>query len=187
MIMKETGQAEPEGFRYQEEVVPPDEERELAERIKELPLKEFEFQGYIAKRRTISYGWDYDFESHRLVPAEPIPAFLIRLRDRAARFADLAAEELPHALITEYRPGAGIGWHVDKAVFGDVIGISLVSPCIFRLRRKIDSTWERYSLTAQPRSAYLLRGISRIKWEHSIPDVDSLRYSVTFRTIRRRR
>jgi alkylated DNA repair dioxygenase AlkB len=47
-----------------------------------------------------------------------------------------------------------------------------------------DDERERYSLTAEPRSAYLLRGPSRTEWEHSIPAVDSLRYSITFRSLR---
>jgi alkylated DNA repair dioxygenase AlkB len=93
---------------------------------------------------------------------------------------------LQHVLVTEYSPGAAIGWHRDKAVFGDVIGISLLSPCVFRLRRKVGTTWERVSLTAEPRSAYLLRGPSRTEWEHSIPAVEALRYSITFRNLAQR-
>jgi alkylated DNA repair dioxygenase AlkB len=179
---KET--APPEGFRYQADVLPADEERMLVERIPELPLKEFEFHGYVGKRRTVSYGWHYDFGERRLQEADEIPDFLLPVRDRAAAFAGVAPEELPHVLVTEYGPGAAIGWHKDKGVFGEVIGISLLSPCIFRLRRKAGSAWERYSLTAEPRSAYLMRGPSRTEWEHSIPGVDSLRYSLTFRTLR---
>ena len=183
--MKKAGEtAPPEGFRYQADVLPADEERELVERIPELPLKEFEFHGYVGKRRVISYGWHYDFAERKLREAEEIPDFLLPVRDRAAAFAGVAPGELPHVLVTEYGPGAAIGWHRDKGVFGDVIGISLLSPCVFRLRRKAGSTWERYSLTAEPRSAYLLRGPSRTEWEHSIPGVDSLRYSLTFRTLR---
>ncbi len=95
----------------------------------------------------------------------------------------MAPDQLPHVLILEYSAHATIGWHRDKAVFGDVIGISLLSPCRFRLRRKVGSRWERASLTLAPRSAYLLRGPSRTEWEHSIPAVDALRYSITFRSI----
>ena len=178
------GAAPPEGFRYQAEVLPADEERELVERIRELPLKEFEFHGYVGKRRVVSYGWHYDFGERSLQRTEEIPAFLLPLRDRAAAFAGVAPADLPHALVTEYGPGAAIGWHKDKGVFGDVIGISLLSPCAFRLRRKAGDRWERYSITAEPRSAYLLRGPSRTEWEHSIPGVDDLRYSVTFRTLK---
>ena len=174
----------PDGFRYQVNVLPPAEERGLVERIQELPLKEFKFHGYVGKRRVISYGWHYDFGEGRLQPAEEMPVFLLNVRARAADFAGLSPEELPHALVTEYGPGAAIGWHRDKGVFGDVVGVSLLSPCNFRLRRKTGSTWQRYSVTVEPRSAYLLRGIVRTEWEHSIPAVDALRYSITFRSLR---
>ena len=177
----------PEGFRYQAEVLPPDEEQELVERIRALPLKEFEFHGYVGTRRTLSYGWHYDFSHEKLQTTDEMPVFLHALRERAAAFAGLQAGDLPHALVTEYSPGTTIGWHRDKGVFADVVGISLLSPCIFRLRRRVVSGWERYSQTVDPRSAYLLRGTSRTEWEHSIPAVDSLRYSVTFRSLRSRR
>jgi alkylated DNA repair dioxygenase AlkB len=183
MTKKAKETAPPEGFLYQADVLPADEERELVERIAELPLKEFEFHGYVGKRRVVSYGWHYDFGERKLHQVDEIPAFLQPLRDRAAAFAGLMPEDLPHALVTEYGPGAAIGWHRDKGVFGDVIGVSLLSACVFRLRRKAGSAWERYSLTALPRSAYLLRGPSRTEWEHSIPAVDSLRYSITFRSL----
>jgi alkylated DNA repair dioxygenase AlkB len=96
----------------------------------------------------------------------------------------VAVAALEHALILDYPPGAAIGWHKDRPAFGDVIGISLLAPCTFRLRRKTGTTWERLSLTAEARSAYLLRGAARNEWEHSIPPVDARRYSITFRTLR---
>ena len=179
------GTALPEGFEYQPDVVPPEEELTLLQRVKELPLKEFEFQGFIGKRRTVSYGWHYDFNQRALQKADDIPDFLLSLREVAAEFAGTEPTELQQVLVTEYDAGASIGWHRDKAVFGDVIGISLLSSCRFRLRRKAGSTWERVSLMAEPRSAYLLRGPARTEWEHSIPAVDALRYSITFRNFRK--
>ena len=184
MAKKTSETAPPEGFLYAPDVLPADEEQALVEHIRTLPLKEFEFHGYVGKRRVLSYGWHYDFGERTLTQTEEIPALLLPLRDRAAAFAGVAPEDLPHALVTEYGPGATIGWHKDKGVFGDVIGVSLLSPCVFRLRRKAGEKWERYSVTADPRSAYLLRGPSRTAWEHSIPAVDDLRYSITFRTLK---
>lgn len=182
---KKSQASAPEGFRYQSELLPIEEEQELAGYLQNLPLKEFEFHGYLGKRRTLSFGWHYDFGIGRLQQAEEIPAFLQKLQARAAAFADLSVQDLPHALVTEYRPGTTIGWHRDKGVFDEVVGISLLSPCTFRFRRKFGDSWERYALTVEPRSAYLLRGPARTAWEHSIPAVDSLRYSITFRSLRK--
>jgi alkylated DNA repair dioxygenase AlkB len=88
--------------------------------------------------------------------------------------------------LTEYTAGAAIGWHKDRLVFGDIIGISLLSPCNFRFRKKAGAGWERRNLMADRRSAYLLRGPSRLDWEHSIPGVGSLRYSITVRNVLQR-
>lgn len=174
----------PEGFRYLPDFLAALEERELSGRLAELPFKAFEFQNYLGKRRVVSFGWQYVFDGSGLRKADDMPGFLLPLRERAAAFAGLAAEELQHVLLTEYAPGAGIGWHKDRSVFGDTIGISLLSHCRFRFRRKSGEKWERSSLIAEPRSAYLLRGPSRTDWEHSIPAMEALRYSITFRNLR---
>ena len=186
LSLLDPGPTLPEGFAYQPDLVTVDDEQTLLEHIRDLPLKEFVFQGFVGKRRTVSFGWHYDFNERALRTAEPIPSFLTPLREAAARFAGLEADQLQQALVIEYGAGASIGWHRDKAVFGDVVGISLLSPCRFRFRRKSGTRWERASLIAEPRSAYLLRGPSRTEWEHSIPAVDTLRYSVTFRNLRPR-
>jgi alkylated DNA repair dioxygenase AlkB len=177
----------PQGMRYAAELIAADEEQALLTELRALPFKEFEFHGFLGKRRTVSFGWRYDFNGGGLQEAGDIPPFLLPVRQRAAHFAGLEAASLEHALLIEYAPGAGIGWHKDRPTFDDVIGISLLSPCTFRLRRKAGARWERRSFTAEPRSAYLLRGPSRTEWEHSIPPLETLRYSITFRSMSRTR
>jgi alkylated DNA repair dioxygenase AlkB len=170
-----------EGFVYRDDVITGEEEQALIERFRELSFKPFEFHGFLGNRRVVSFGWRYDFSSAVLQPSNPIPPFLSSLRERAAVFANVPSDTLQQVLINEYAPGAGIGWHRDKAMFEDVIAISLGGSSTLRLRREQGSGWERAAQEVRPCSAYLLRGPVRREWEHSVPPVDRLRYSVTFR------
>src|SRR4051794_24433659 len=104
----------PEGLQYRSEFVSPTEERGLVEQIQTLPFKDFEFHGFPRKRRVVSFGWRYDFNERELQRADDIPGFLLSLRQRAAAFAGLGPDALQHVLVTEYKPGAAIGWHRDK-------------------------------------------------------------------------
>jgi alkylated DNA repair dioxygenase AlkB len=174
----------PPGMRYWEDVLSEAQEQSLVRYIERLPLKPFEFAGgFKGNRRVISFGWRYDYSQQSLIEASPIPKELDDMRNASALLVNRRPEDLRQALVTEYAPGAGIGWHRDKKMFGDVVGISLLAPCIFRLRLKKGSSWDRISLQAKRRSAYLLSGPSRTAWEHSIPPLDRLRYSITFRTL----
>ncbi|MCA1634122.1 MAG: alpha-ketoglutarate-dependent dioxygenase AlkB [Acidobacteria bacterium] len=176
----------PEGFRYLPELIGPGDEEALLARLRVLPFREFEFHGYTGKRRVVSFGWQYDFSARHLRKADDIPDYLLDLRRGAASFAGLESEEFQHVMVTEYGPGAGIGWHRDKSVFGRVVGVSLLSSCVLRLRRKVcEKKWERVMVEAEPCSAYLLSGPARSEWEHSIPPVGALRYSISFRNLRR--
>lgn len=174
----------PEGFRYQAGIVPQKLQEVLLEALPGLPFKPFDFHGYEGRRRVVSFGWKYDFDTESVRKIDAIPPLLLPLRQLAADFSGLPAEGLQQALVTEYDVGAPIGWHRDKAVFGDVVGISLLASCIFRLRRKRIGKWERASVILEPGSAYLLSGSARSEWEHSIPPVERLRYSITFRELR---
>ena len=173
-----------EGFRYQSELLNSAAAEALLPYLSTLPFREFEFHGYTGKRRVVSFGWKYDFSGEKLRKADDIPEFLLPLRRRAAFFAHLEPDAFQHALVTEYGPGAGIGWHRDKAVFGEVVGISLLAEGVLRFRRKAGSKWERVNVLTEPRSAYHLTGPARTEWQHSILRVDELRYSITFRTMR---
>ncbi len=125
-----------------------------------------------------SFGWRYDFNRQKAEQVDPIPPELLGLRQAAAEAVERPAAAFEQALITEYAPGAGIGWHKDRPMFDDVIGVSLAALCGFRFRRKLGEGWLHYAFAAEPRSMYLLSGALRTQWEHCIPPVDRLRYSL---------
>ena len=174
----------PPGFDYHPDLLSAREEADLIEIVSTFPLSEFKFHGYIGHRRVASFGWSYDFAKAQLKPAKPIPDSLLWIREKVALLSGLEPIAYEQILVSEYRPGTVIGWHRDKAVFGEVAGISLASPCTFRFRHKAGEKWERFSQELAPRSAYLLRAEIRKAWEHSIPPVPGLRYSITFRTLK---
>jgi alkylated DNA repair dioxygenase AlkB len=177
----------PDGLSYRPDFLTGGEESALVERIASLPFAPFQFHGFEGKRRTVSFGWQYRFDGSGLHEAEPMPDWLLAVREKAAGFAGLVADDLVHALIIEYAQGAGIGWHRDRPDFGEVIGISLGSGAPLRFRRREGGKWRRLTLPAAPRSAYHLAGPAREQWEHSILAVKALRYSITFRTLRGRK
>lgn len=185
MSLFESGGASPRGLTYRPDFITSEEEAALAARVAALPLRPFEFHGFVGNRRTCSFGWHYAFDGSGLREAEPIPDWLQPFRERAATLAGLEPDAFVHALIIEYAPGAGIGWHRDRPVFGDVVGVSLLAPAPLRFRRRGEGRrFERFTMTAEPRSAYLLRDEARDAWEHSIPALETLRYSITLRTLR---
>ena len=171
------------GLRYEEELIGTDEERVLIEHLGGLDLAPFRFHGWLGNRKTQSFGWRYDFEDSSFSPAEPIPEWLQPLREKAAAFAGLEAGDFAHVLLARYDPGAGIGWHRDRDVFEKVVGISLGTPATLRFRRRIGTGYRRANLEVMPRSAYSLSGEARHDWEHSISPGQTLRFSITFRTL----
>lgn len=184
----------PEGFEYRARFLTADEERALLAAIDTLTFSNVEMRGGIARRRTAHFGWAYGYYSRRTSPGEPLPEFLHGVRARAAVWAAIEPEAFAEALVTEYPAGAPIGWHRDAPMFGDIAGISLGSACRMKFRPYVSpgdlvaGTPPRrttHEIALEARSAYLIRGVARQQYEHHIPAVDALRYSITFRTLRR--
>jgi alkylated DNA repair dioxygenase AlkB len=178
----------PAGLRYEEDFLDAAEEEALVAQLSALPLREARYKEWTAKRRVVSYGGHYDFDRRELLPEQPMPAFLASVRDRAAKWVGIAAAQFDHALVAEYRPGTELGWHRDVPEFSVVIGISLAGSARMRLRPypHVPGTRERaLALELAPRSIYSLRGDARWRWQHAISPTKTLRYSLTFRTLRR--
>ncbi len=178
----------PQGLLYVPDFISPaDEQRILAEIEQGVEFYDFVLQGVAAKRKIHHFGYGYEFYSEAVHEQDPFPNWLIELRDKAAPFAGLPAEEMEQALVARYAPGAGIGWHRDAPAFGpEVVGISLASDDTMRFRRLKDDVFELYKQPIARRSLYVLRGASRSVWQHSIAPVKQLRYAITFRTVRKK-
>jgi DNA oxidative demethylase len=174
----------PEGFRYFEEAITPEEEIELLNFIESLEFLPYVMRGQASRRGIVRFGHDYGPVGGDHHTVRPLPPELIRLRSRAAEIAGLSAEEFVASVVTHYPPGATIGWHSDMTMFGPVVfGVSLAAPCVFKLRPKAKSK-RIYKLDLTPRSLYVMEGKVRSDWEHSIPPVKQDRYSITFRTVK---
>jgi DNA oxidative demethylase len=113
-----------------------------------------------------------------------MPAWLAAARQRAAELAEIVPDELVETLVQRYPPGSTIGWHKDAPAFGTVVGISLAAACRLRFQRGKDDARRTWEILLERRSGYVLAGEARTSWQHLIPPVEELRYSITFRTVR---
>jgi alkylated DNA repair dioxygenase AlkB len=182
--------AVPDGFEYRDDFLTPEEEAALLDAIAQVEFSTFEMRGIVARRRVKFYGRTYDSS----LPATPqFPEFLLHLREKVGAWMGLDPQAFAMALINEYQPSAPIGWHRDAPQYDIVAGVSLLSPCRMKLRPYVSpgaastSTGRRiatHEITLQPRSAYSMTGDARTRYEHHIPPVSALRYSITFRTLR---
>lgn len=176
----------PYGFIYEPAFLTPTEESALLDVIRSLPLEGAKYKQFTARRRTLSYGSQYDFDANALMRAPPIPPFLDSLREKAGRWIGLQPDDFVHALVSEYPPGAPLGWHRDVPQFEAIVGVSLGGTAVMRLRPykpgERQSRRDVISLTLEPRSAYAMRGPGRWAWQHSIVATKELRYSITLRT-----
>jgi alkylated DNA repair dioxygenase AlkB len=184
------GEPVPEGFHYRLDFVTPEEEAALVDDLSRVEFALFEMRGVVARRRVAFFGRSYD----RATVSPPLPSFLVPLRARIAAWANIPAENFAMALINEYRPGAPIGWHRDAPQYDIVGGISLLSTCRMKFRPYIrpgthapgvgGKRMATHAITLVPRSAYFMTGEARNGYEHHIPAVTTLRYSITFRSVR---
>jgi alkylated DNA repair dioxygenase AlkB len=176
-------QAMPNGFRYQPDLIDVDEEAALLNEIASLTLEPYEFHGYLAHRQVTAFGFRYNTGSNKMEIGPDLPNFLLGVRAKVALFAGRSAEDFKQVLVTEYAPGVALGWHRDRLHYRQIVGVSLLSSARFRLRRREGDRWLRVSQILEPRSIYMMEGDVRYAWEHSIPPVETLRFSLTFRTL----
>jgi len=177
----------PPGFRYEPEFISREEEQELITVIQTIPLHPMQFQGYEAKRKVASFGYDWSFEKRVLSKGKEIPSAFNWLIEKLAQRISVKEENIAELLVTEYPPGAVINWHRDAPPFALIAGISLQSDCTFKLRpheKEKQTRKATISFTVERRSLYVMEGEARTDWQHSIAPVNDVRYSITVRTLK---
>jgi alkylated DNA repair dioxygenase AlkB len=184
----------PPDFEYRPDFITEGEEATLVREIERLEFSKVEMRGVVARRRTAQFGWSYAYEARTTEPGAPLPRFLVPFRARAAEWIGVEPDDLAESLITEYPEGAPIGWHRDAPMFDVIVGISLAASCRMKFRPYVSPSARAaaqggrrtatHEIVLERRSAYLMTGTSRSAYEHHIPAVGTLRYSITFRTLR---
>jgi len=125
----------PSGFVYRPDFLTPVEEADLVGYIEDLPLRNaVDSEGHEARRRVMHFGWSYDFDKGTLIPGPALPPWLSPIARKISKWLDIPPRCVVEALVTEYQPGAAIGWHRDNESFEHIIGISLSGWCRLRLR-----------------------------------------------------
>jgi alkylated DNA repair dioxygenase AlkB len=157
----------PAGLVYRSDFLTFDEEGSLLELLDGVVFEPIVMRGVTAKRSGLRF-------------AHEVPEWLEPVRAKGAHLAKVSPRELVQALVQKYPPGAPIGWHRDYFSYGIVIGVSLGADARLRFRRND----ELAEVRLERRSAYVLAGEARWQWEHHVPPVKELRYSITFRTAR---
>ena len=176
----------PSGLVYQPDFLTHTEEQQVLAVLEAMQFHTITMHGRTARRTVRHFGLDYGYESWKLIPTDPLPDDLAWLRDRAAALADLGPGELAQILVSRYPPGATIGWRRDAPMFGPkVVGVSFAAACRMRFQRGKGDARQVAEVTLEPRSSYVLAGAARFSWQHSIPATKALRYSITFRTLKR--
>ena len=163
------------GFDYWADVLSAPEQAALVAALQTLAFKPYEHLGYLGHRRVAAFD--------RAADGSGWPVFLSQVMARLTDRLDLDGAAFVQVLVNEYAPGAGIGWHRDRPVYGEILGLSLLTPCVMRLRRREGAGFLRRNAPLACGSAYRLSGEARAGWEHSITPMTALRYSVTFRTL----
>lgn len=175
---------QPEGLVYRPDLLTVEEESAVLDVLESLRFDPIVMHGQVAKRTARHFGLDYDYEARTPLPGEPVPDWLLPIRERAAALANHAPEELVEILVQRYPPGSTIGWHRDAPAFGTVVGVSLGAESRLRFQRGKGENRRVWEVLLEPRSGYVLAGPARTSWQHSIPPTKELRYSITFRTLR---
>src|SRR4029079_5111751 len=118
---------------YIPDFISQEDEKSLLSAIATIELQTFVFQGFEAKRKFASFGFDYSFDQRKLNRGKNIPEDFNGLIKKVSSHLGLPVSSIAELLVLEYPPGAVINWHRDAPPFDIIAGVSLLTDCTFRL------------------------------------------------------
>jgi alkylated DNA repair dioxygenase AlkB len=145
----------PHGLAYEAAFIERDEERALIDVIAALPLREARYKEYTARRRVYAFGSRFDFDAYQLKP-QPIGVLPAPLQSLRERLAAWSG----------VAPDDFVHVMVAEYTPGTPLG------------------WHRDAPDYELIAGVSLGSAARLRWQHSVPAVTALRYSVTMRTVR---
>lgn len=162
----------PPEIRVHPEVITAGEERDLIAEFEKLDWKTLHEHEVLVRRKVYRPGTDR------------LPWALEPVIPRAARAMKIKPDEIAEVQILHYPKGAGIGWHQDSDVPGEVVAaLTLQSGCMMKFRHEVGSQYELFRTEVPDRSIYVLSGESPWEWQHNIASHQTPRYCVRFRTL----
>lgn len=174
----------PPGFLFKPDFLSAAEADEYLRTFAAMPFAIFSMRGHTLRRQVRAFGMGFGMNFRSLHPAEPMPPFLLRLRDRAARVLRTSGSHFEQALVQRYPAGAAIGFHLDDSAFGSpIIGVSFGGSARLRFQHR-EGEQLPVAIHLHAGCLYALRGAARTQWLHGVDGIRDLRYSVTFRKIR---
>jgi DNA oxidative demethylase len=177
----------PSGFVYHPHVLTADQEDALLAELEAIETTEVKIMNRVALRRVAQFGFNYRYGAGGVRKGAPIPEFLQILLEDIAPLAGKCADDFDQVLINRYPTRARIDWHTDDRHFGPtILVVSLGAEATLQLKQKTATGYRYYSQTLGPRSTYVLSGAARATWEHRILPVKDLRYSITFRSVKKK-
>src|SRR5579885_2217194 len=170
----------PSGFLYVEGFLTDEEQQSLLHHLATLTFTHDIFRGKPMKRSELCQGFRYRAVGRRLEPADPFDEHCLLLTHKALPYCP-DGTPFDQCIIQQYPEGAGIGWHTDAPVFGDVIlGVSLGAEGRLQFRKDRNSS-VCFEVAPASGSLYVMSGPARWGFQHRVVPVRALRYSLTFR------
>jgi 2OG-Fe(II) oxygenase superfamily len=178
---------QPEGFTCIPNFLSRTEQVSILHELPSLSYMHNVLLGKTSKRGYCQFGYAYNFTSHEIEFAPPIPDFLQTVIQKARPYCPTNTM-FNQCEVTHYPSCIGAYWHTENPLFNDyILGVFIASEALLQFRPKyVEPKYVKklsFEVTVPPGSLYMLQGVLRWHYEHQVIPVKEERYSLTFRSV----